>query len=410
MLADGTARRMMRLAWLSLFLRFAGAFGAAADSAPSRSQPRPSAEAAASSSRPRRRDGAARPAAPESARRRSPPTTPRSPSRPARRGCAPRSTPPTSSSDRQGPDRGGRAIRLPARLCLRRIPARLVPDRFLAARSTAPSGRRRRADAARRTPVARARREAGSRGRRRLVPARRAGGIRRRTTRSAGSISKAAASSRIAAKAADLFEQAAARACGRRARIRLPAPAGQRPRQERHACRRLSAAGRRGSATWTRNTRWPGSTSRASASWRTRRRRRAGSARRRATAMSARRSNTRIMLFNGRGVQKDEAVAARWFPEAADADNPLAQVRLARLFAEGRGVEKDPAEAARWYLIAKEPRPRRRLHGGMAQRSRRTDAADGDRGSGRAGRARQRPEQAAAAPHAAARRWTIRVE
>ncbi|MDQ3558384.1 MAG: sel1 repeat family protein, partial [Pseudomonadota bacterium] len=59
-----------------------------------------------------------------------------------------------------------------------------------------------------------------------------------------------------------------------------------------------------------------------------------------------------ILLFNGRGVPRNEAVAARWFREAASADNPLAQMRLSRLLAEGRGVETDPAEAARWYLIA----------------------------------------------------------
>jgi TPR repeat protein len=60
-----------------------------------------------------------------------------------------------------------------------------------------------------------------------------------------------------------------------------------------------------------------------------------------------------IMLFNGRGIEKNEALAAAWFREGAQADNPVAQVRLARLLAEGRGEEKDPSEAARWYLIAK---------------------------------------------------------
>ena len=46
-----------------------------------------------------------------------------------------------------------------------------------------------------------------------------------------------------------------------------------------------------------------------------------------------------ILLFNGRGVSKDEAAAAAGSPRAANADNPVAQFRLARLFADGRGVK-----------------------------------------------------------------------
>ena len=65
-------------------------------------------------------------------------------------------------------------------------------------------------------------------------------------------------------------------------------------------------------------------------------------------------SRRRWRKRRGRGVAKNEALAARWFREAAGADSPLAQLRLSRLLADGRGVEKDPAEAARWYLIASE--------------------------------------------------------
>ena len=60
-----------------------------------------------------------------------------------------------------------------------------------------------------------------------------------------------------------------------------------------------------------------------------------------------------IILFNGRGVPKDEETAARWLQQAANSDNPLAQTRLARLYAEGRGVKANPEQAARWYQIAK---------------------------------------------------------
>jgi TPR repeat protein len=52
-------------------------------------------------------------------------------------------------------------------------------------------------------------------------------------------------------------------------------------------------------------------------------------------------------------VTKNEAAAAAWFERAAQADNPVAQLRLAKLYADGRGVSIDPEKAARWYLIAK---------------------------------------------------------
>jgi TPR repeat protein len=53
-------------------------------------------------------------------------------------------------------------------------------------------------------------------------------------------------------------------------------------------------------------------------------------------------------------VTKDEAGAAAWFTRAAFAGNPLAQLRLARLYADGHGVNASPPEAARWFLIAKD--------------------------------------------------------
>ena len=60
-----------------------------------------------------------------------------------------------------------------------------------------------------------------------------------------------------------------------------------------------------------------------------------------------------IMLFNGEGVQKDEAAAAKYFIKAALVGNPIAENRLARLYAAGRGVNKDLVEAARWHLLAR---------------------------------------------------------
>jgi len=51
-----------------------------------------------------------------------------------------------------------------------------------------------------------------------------------------------------------------------------------------------------------------------------------------------------IMLFNGIGVEKDEAGGARYFLKAATRNNPVAQNRAARLLVAGRGVKKDVVE------------------------------------------------------------------
>ena len=60
-----------------------------------------------------------------------------------------------------------------------------------------------------------------------------------------------------------------------------------------------------------------------------------------------------IALFNGDGIQKDEARAAALFRQAALHGNPVAQNRLARILAVGRGVAKDPIEAGAWHILAR---------------------------------------------------------
>jgi TPR repeat protein len=59
-----------------------------------------------------------------------------------------------------------------------------------------------------------------------------------------------------------------------------------------------------------------------------------------------------ILLFNGEGVAADERLAARYFRRAAGRGNPIAQNRLARLYAIGRGVPKNLVESAAWHLLA----------------------------------------------------------
>jgi TPR repeat protein len=61
-----------------------------------------------------------------------------------------------------------------------------------------------------------------------------------------------------------------------------------------------------------------------------------------------------IALFNGTNVPKDEARAAQLFRKAATRGSPIAQNRLARIYASGRGVPApDAVEAIKWHLISK---------------------------------------------------------
>jgi TPR repeat protein len=61
-----------------------------------------------------------------------------------------------------------------------------------------------------------------------------------------------------------------------------------------------------------------------------------------------------VMLFKGEGVAVDEARAAGLFRKAAEQGNPVAQNRLARLYANGVVVAADPVQAAKWHLLARE--------------------------------------------------------
>jgi len=60
-----------------------------------------------------------------------------------------------------------------------------------------------------------------------------------------------------------------------------------------------------------------------------------------------------VMLFKGAGVATDEQGAAKLFRLAAEQGNPVAQNRLARLYANGVVVKADPVQAAKWHLLAR---------------------------------------------------------
>ncbi|MGE0238107.1 MAG: tetratricopeptide repeat protein [Parvibaculaceae bacterium] len=60
-----------------------------------------------------------------------------------------------------------------------------------------------------------------------------------------------------------------------------------------------------------------------------------------------------IMVFRGDGVKKDEKVGAQWLLVSAKRGNPVAQNRVARLYATGRVFPVDPAEAIKWHILAR---------------------------------------------------------
>jgi localization factor PodJL len=67
-------------------------------------------------------------------------------------------------------------------------------------------------------------------------------------------------------------------------------------------------------------------------------------------------------LFEGRGLPKDQAAAARWFERAASLGVAPAQYRLGSMYEKGIGVTPDPAAAKRWYLKAAEAGNARAAH------------------------------------------------
>lgn len=60
-----------------------------------------------------------------------------------------------------------------------------------------------------------------------------------------------------------------------------------------------------------------------------------------------------IMAFRGDGVKKDEKVGAQWLLVSARRGNPVAQNRVALLFATGRVFTANPVEVVKWHTLAK---------------------------------------------------------
>ncbi len=56
--------------------------------------------------------------------------------------------------------------------------------------------------------------------------------------------------------------------------------------------------------------------------------------------------------FRGEGVPKNESDAARWLVKGANLGNPIAQDRVARLYAVGRALPLDRVAALKWHTLA----------------------------------------------------------
>ncbi len=58
------------------------------------------------------------------------------------------------------------------------------------------------------------------------------------------------------------------------------------------------------------------------------------------------------MFANGKGVERDDAAAVRWYSKSAGRGNPVAQNNLGKMYEEGRGVMRDVDIAVQWYRKA----------------------------------------------------------
>ena len=66
------------------------------------------------------------------------------------------------------------------------------------------------------------------------------------------------------------------------------------------------------------------------------------------------RSALAVMYASGRGMEKNDALAAQWYRLAAEQGDPKAQHNLALMYMTGRGVTRDDAQATEWYRRAAE--------------------------------------------------------
>ncbi|MBB3143063.1 SH3 domain-containing protein [Halomonas organivorans] len=63
-------------------------------------------------------------------------------------------------------------------------------------------------------------------------------------------------------------------------------------------------------------------------------------------------NNLGSLYENGRGVEQDYAKAIHWYREAAQAGDPFGQNNLGAMYAQGKGVERNHAWAVFWFAMA----------------------------------------------------------
>jgi hypothetical protein len=87
------------------------------------------------------------------------------------------------------------------------------------------------------------------------------------------------------------------------------------------------------------------------------------------------------LYASGRGVEKDDAEAARWFRLAADQGNALAQYNLGICYLEGRGVDEDAIEGFKWISLSASQgfQPARKVHPVLAGSLDREEREEGKR-------------------------------
>ena len=54
------------------------------------------------------------------------------------------------------------------------------------------------------------------------------------------------------------------------------------------------------------------------------------------------------MYYNGWGVQQDNAEAVKWYRRAAERGHEMSQYNIGAIYADGRGVPQDELEAVKW--------------------------------------------------------------
>lgn len=59
-----------------------------------------------------------------------------------------------------------------------------------------------------------------------------------------------------------------------------------------------------------------------------------------------------MMYYNGHGTETDYTQAAKWFAQAAQQKDTMAQYNLACLYFHGTGVRRNTALACRWLETA----------------------------------------------------------